>query len=267
MGASLEGRLVLLTGASSGIGKAAAAAFVGAGARVIGLARNQQRLLALAEELGGPARFVPLVADVADAASMKAMAAHVRGELGLPHVIVANAGIGLDARFTETTDEALRSVFEVNVFGVVRTIRPFLPAMLERGSGRLLIVSSIVGKRGVPHYAGYSASKFALHGMADALGAELWGSGVSVGIVCPASTVTGFQDRALRQGPGQRRVRPVRHSPESVARGIVAMACSRRRERVLSIEGKLMVAADTVAPRLMDWILHRALVAKRIAPS
>jgi short-subunit dehydrogenase len=260
---SLDGRLVLITGASSGIGRAAAVAFVAAGARVVGLARQEDRLRELERELGGAPRFVPIKADVADAQGMEAMALRVRQEIGLPDVLVANAGIGLDARFTEMTDEALRAVLEVNVFGVVRTIRPFLPAMLERGSGRVLIISSIVGKRGVPSYAGYCASKFALQGMADALHSELWGSGVSAGVVCPASTVTGFADRALRKGPAQRRVRPVRHSAESVAKAIVAMARSRRREHVLSLEGKLMVFGGIVAPRLVDWIMHRALVAKR----
>jgi short-subunit dehydrogenase len=120
-------------------------------------------------------------------------------------------------------------------------------------------VSSVVGKRGVPHYSGYSASKFALHGVADALRCELWGSGVTVGIVCPTSTETDFQYHALRAGPPQRRVRPRRHSVESVARAIVSMAASRRRERILGIEAKLMTLVDTVAPAVMDWILARTL--------
>jgi short-subunit dehydrogenase len=174
-------------------------------------------------------------------------------------VVVANAGIGLDAKLAETTDEALRAVFEVNVFGLVRTVRPFLEPMIARGSGRILLVSSIVGKRGVPHYAAYSASKFALHGIADALRSELWRSGVSVGVVCPASTTTDFAEHVLRAGPAQRRVRPRRHSPESVARAIVRMAGSTRREALLGFEAKLLVLGDLLAPGLVDAILARAL--------
>lgn len=259
MASRLSGRLVLVTGASSGIGRASAAAFVAAGARVVAVARRAPPLESLSAELGGPTRLVPLVADVTDALSMDALAERVRREVGLPDVLVANAGIGLDARFAETTDDDLRRVFEVNVLGVARTVRPFLTGMLERRSGRIVIVSSVVGKRGLPHYCGYSASKFALHGLADALRAELVGRGVSVGLICPGSTATEFQQHALRRGPSQRRIRPVRRSAEWVARGVVRMALSRRAELVLGVEGRLLVAADAVAPRGVDWLLGRAL--------
>ena len=255
-------RLVLITGASSGIGRATVREFVSAGARVAGVARDRERLESLAAELGGPSRRIAGEGDVTDAAGMARLATQVLAEIGLPDVVVANAGIGLDALFTETTDEALRSVFEVNVFGLVRSVRPFLPKMLERGSGRILFVSSIVGKRGTPHYSAYSASKFALHGMADALRAEIYGSGVSVGLVCPSATTTEFRDRLLREGPSQRRMRPRTHTAESVARAIVRMAGSRRREVILGVEAKLLAVVDTIAPGFVDWILARALTRK-----
>ena len=105
----------------------------------------------------------------------------------------------------------------------------------------------------------YSATKFALHGIADALRAELWGRGVSVGVVCPASTETDFSRNALSAGPRQRRVRPVRRSAESVARAIVALSRSTRREKVLGLEARLMTWADLVSPALVDWILARTL--------
>lgn len=203
-----------------------------------------------------------IVADVSRLDSMEAMASRVQAELGVPDVIVANAGVGLDALFVETTDDALRAVLEVNVLGVARTLRPFLPAMIARGSGRLVIVSSVVGKRGIPHYSAYSASKFALHGMAEALRTELWRTGVTVGIICPASTVTEFHDRLQRLGPGQRRTRPRRHPPEAVARAIVHMARGKRRQRILSFEGRLMVLANTLVPGLLDRLLARMLLRK-----
>jgi short-subunit dehydrogenase len=215
---------------------------------------------ALSVELGGPARVATFVADVADGPAMEALSRVILETHGVPDVIVANAGIGMDARFAETKDDALRTVFEVNVFGVVRTIRPFLPGMIARGSGRILILSSAVGKRGVPNYAAYSGSKFALHGMADALRPELVGTGVTVGIVCPSSTTTEFEDRKLRSGPPQVKVRVQRHSPESVARALVRMARGTRREIVLSPEAKLMNVMNRLAPGILDWILAKALV-------
>ncbi len=258
----LAGRRVLITGASSGIGRAATKAFVAAGAVVLAVARSKDELDALADTLGGPAHVLTFVADVTDGPAMEALARTVVMDHGVPDVVIANAGIGMDARFDATTDEALRAVFEVNVFGVVRTIRPFLPGMIARRSGRILIVSSAVGKRGVPNYAAYSASKFALHGMADAMRPELYGTGVSVGIVCPSSTTTKFKERILRAGPPQINVRVRRHPVESVARALVRMARSRRREIVLSPEAKLMNGINRLSPGIMDWILAKTLVRK-----
>ena len=260
MAIDLAGKHVLITGASWGIGHAAARAFVAEGAVVLAVARSKDRLDALAAELGGPARVATFVADVSDGPAMEALARAVIAGHGVPDVVIANAGLGMDARFEATTDDDLRKIFEVNVFGVVRTIRPFLPGMVARGRGRILVVSSVVGKRGIPNYAAYSGSKFALHGMADALRPELYGTGVTVGIVCPSSTTTEFAERKLRSGPPQKNVRVQKHSAESVARALVRMARSRRREMILSPEGKLMNAVNRLAPGLLDWILAKALV-------
>jgi len=255
-------RLVLITGAFGGIGRAAAAAFLNRGDRVVAVDRDASLLESMTSEFGGPDRMVPIIADVADDASMKAVSECVLADVGVPDVVVANAGMGLHATFVDTSEDDMRTVLDVNVIGVMRTVRPYLPAMVERGSGRILFVSSIVGKRGVPRYAGYSASKFALHGMADALRCELWETGVTVGVICPASTETGFRDNSLHRGPETRRVRPVRRTTDSVAPAIVAMAGSHRREKILGVENKLLSMADTLSPALADWILVRMLSSK-----
>jgi len=124
------------------------------------------------------------------------------------------------------------------------------------------MVSSVVGKRGIPNYAAYSGSKFALHGMADALRPELLGTGVTVGIVCPSSTTTEFAERRLRSGPPQKNVRVQKHSAESVALALVSMARSTRREMILSPEGKLMNVVNRLAPGILDRILAKVLVKK-----
>jgi len=259
-----DGKRVVVTGASSGIGRATAVAFAAAGARVIATARSESRLRSLAGELGGPPRLTPLVVDVTEAASVETMAARVLEDGGAPDIVVANAGIGLDALLVETSEESLKAVFETNVYGVVRTLRCFVPGMVERGSGRLVLVSSVVGKRGIPHYSVYSGSKFALHGIADALRAELHGSGVSVGVICPASTETEFAGRRLREGPSQKPVRPGRHTPDSVARAILRMAGSRRREMVLTPEGKALAWANVFLPGILDGFLARMLVRRKM---
>jgi len=262
MAMNLQGKRVLITGASTGIGRAATTAFVEAGAHVIALARSKDKLDALAAELGGPAQVTVEAADVTDGPAMEAFARAQLAGPGAPDVIVANAGLGMDARFTATSDEALRHIFDVNVFGVARTIRPFLAAMIARGSGRVLLVSSAVGKRGIPNYSAYSASKFALHGMADALRPELVGTGVTVGVVCPSSTTTEFGQNVLREGPAQVKVRVQKHSADSVARALVKMARSTRREVVLSPEAKFMVVLNWLAPGILDRVLAKILVRK-----
>jgi len=251
--------IVLITGASAGIGRAASLVFVRHGAHVIGLARNGDALDSLAGEIGDSSKFTPIVADVTDAVSMDAATSRVLDEIGTPDVIVANAGIGLDALFSETTDDALRTVFDVNVFGLVRTVRPFVRPMTERGSGRILFISSVVGKRGLPNYSAYCASKFALHGLGEALRTEILGSGVTVGLVCPGSTETAFQENALRSGPAQRFVRARRHSAQSVAEIIVGMATSTRREILIGVESKLLAFANRLFPGLVDRLLARVL--------
>lgn len=252
-----DDKLVLITGASQGIGQAAARSFAEQGATVVAVARSWQKLAELASS---NKRIVPVAADVADGASMDAMAARVLAERGVPDVVIANAGIGLDARFEDTSDAAMLELLQVNTLGVLRTVRPFLPGMVARRSGRILLVSSVVGKRGIPHYTAYSASKFALHAMADCLRPELYGSGVTVGIVCPSSTSTEFQANIRSAGPPQNKKRLKRHSAESVAEALVSMAASTRRERILSLEGKAMAVVDTLAPGLMDFILGRVFM-------
>lgn len=259
--AELQGKLVLVTGASTGIGRAAALRFLQRGARVIVTARSEDKLRAIAAE-GDGGRVIAIAADVRDGPAMEELARRVNTSHGTPDVIVANAGIGLDALFVETTDELLERVFEVNVTGVVRSIRPFVDGMVRRGSGRILIVSSVVGKRGVPSYSAYSGSKFALHGIAEALRVELWRTGVTVGVICPSSTESEFHERKMRRGPAQKSTRVQKHSADSVARAIVRMAGSRRREIVLSPEGKFMAILNRWAPALLDRILWRALVRK-----
>jgi len=255
-------RLVLITGASAGIGRASASAFARRGYRVLAVARRRELLDELAAEQAGAASVIAIPADISEEASTAAMSRRVLDEFGVPDVVVANAGIGLDALFTETSNRALRRLFEVNFFGVIATVKPFLPGMLERGSGRLLIVSSIVGKRGIPHYSAYSASKFALHGLADSLRSELIGSGVTVGLICPSTTDTDFQKRALREGPSQNSLRPRQHSAEAVAEFIVKMAGSTRHEVIVGIEAKLLHLANRIAPKWVDRLLARTLVSK-----
>ncbi len=260
MSYELQGKKILVTGASAGIGLVTAQRFVEEGSNVWALARNRERLEALSVELGGPPLLVPIAADVSNGPEMETVTGRIVSELGIPDVIVANAGIGLDARFENTTDEDMEALFQVNVFGLVRSIRPFLPGIKERNSGRIILISSVIGKRGIPNYTAYCGSKFALHGMADALRTELLSTGIKVGLVCPSYTESEFSARLKRIGPPQGSKRLKKHSAASVADAIIKMARTGKREMVLSTEGKLMNWINRIAPGIMDRILAKALM-------
>jgi NAD(P)-dependent dehydrogenase (short-subunit alcohol dehydrogenase family) len=188
----LPGAVVVVTGASSGIGAATAAALEKAGARVAMGARRLDRLQALRATFRLPGEHLPLALDVTDPASVARAFAEVDARYGRLDALVANAGVGTWRAAHETPEEELRRLLDVNVAGVVRCVREAVPRLAKGGGGRICLVSSVAGRRGVPGMAVYSASKFALHGLADAMRLELADSGIAVSVLCPGLTRTEF---------------------------------------------------------------------------
>lgn len=186
---------VLVTGASRGIGAAVAEAFAARGARVALLARSVEALEAVAArcaEAGGEARPVPC--DVTDDEAVAAAADAVRGALGTPDVVVNNAGLFEPGGVLETSPAAFRRQLEVNVVSAFLVTRAFLGGMLERGSGRVLMMGSVASVRGYPAGAAYGAAKHALLGLARSLREETKGTGVSVTTLLPGATRTASWD-------------------------------------------------------------------------
>src|SRR5205807_5597067 len=166
---SIAGSRMLITGASQGIGRALAAEAARRGAKVLAAARND----ALLRELAAEAGVEVLRADVTDPAGRQAMADAAQQRLGGLDVLVNNAGIGATGHFALASEERLRQIFEVNVFGLTETTRVCLP-LLKKGTNPAVVnISSIVGKRGLPGRSEYSASKFAVQGFSEALRGEL----------------------------------------------------------------------------------------------
>lgn len=188
---------VLITGATAGIGRHAALHLARQGLRVFATGRKQQALAALeAEAKGLPLEALRL--DVTDPASIDAARAEVErrtGGRGID-VLINNAGYGLAAPLSEVTDEDLRAQFETNVFGVMAVTRAFLPAMMERGSGRVINVSSVGGRVTFPLFGAYNASKYALEAMSDALRLELAPFGLEVVLVEPGPIKSDFSDKS-----------------------------------------------------------------------
>ncbi|MBL0174437.1 MAG: SDR family NAD(P)-dependent oxidoreductase [Ignavibacteria bacterium] len=256
----LDGKRTLITGASSGIGLATARLFAEQGSDLLLLSRDAVRLAEVAAELraAGAASVDILASDVSDARGLQRDIAAATAERPVD-ILIANAGIGQYGPYHLSPWDDIEAVLRTNIDGTMASARAVLPAMAARRAGSVVLVSSVLGKRAIQWNAAYCASKFALHGFADALRLEVKRLGIHVGVVCPARTDTAFFSRMIYSRP-QRRQRAVPHSaPERVARAILRTVLRRRRETVVSLGGMLYAHAGYHFPRLSDLILSFAV--------
>lgn len=254
----LAGRVAVVTGASAGIGEATARLLAGAGMRVAVCARRRERLEQLVADLTAAGRVAAAYAlDVTDARAVRAMVDDIDARWGGLDVLVNNAGRGLSATFEDTRPEELRELLELNVMAAFTTTQAVLPWMRRQGRGHVINVSSIVGRRGVPYRSAYSATKFALGGLSEALRVELVGTGIHVSLVYPIGTATEFHRvEARRAGPGPHG--PIQSS-EHVARCILRCVRRPRAEVYPFRPSWLLSLASVVAPRLVDLGMRRLL--------
>lgn len=189
---------VWITGASAGIGEALAHAFHQAGAKLILSARREEELKRIQNECGGEpsARILPL--DVTVATELAQKAAFALELFGGIDILVNNAGVSQRSLVKDTEIDVYRKLMEVNFFGAVALTKAVLPAMIERKSGHIVVISSLVGKFGTPLRSGYAAAKHALHGFFDSLRAEVGRDGIKVTLVCPGFIRTDVSLNALR---------------------------------------------------------------------
>ena len=185
----------LITGASSGIGEATARHAAEAGYRVVLAARRENRLQALADELGGAERVLPVRCDVTSWDDQQAMAETAMSAFGQIDVALANAGFGAKRGFLEADPEHWRAMVLTNVYGVALTIRATLPALKE-SRGHLLLTSSVAGRRALPGSL-YAATKWAVTAMGEAARQELNGTGVRVTLIEPGMVDTPFFDNPV----------------------------------------------------------------------
>ena len=225
----LDGRVVAITGASSGIGAATASALAGAGASVVLGARRRQRLERLAGSLGDVAAVVEM--DVRDPAGSKRLVDTAIDRFGHIDTLVANAGIGAYGGIMDLTDAQLGDMMDTNVQGTVWPIRAVVPHLLEAGSGDIVIVASVAGLRGAGDEAVYAATKFAQIGLAGGLDRELRGRGIRVSAICPGGTATEFAMGAGRTPDMPGLAEMLR--PEDVAAAVLTVLRQPRSMRTL----------------------------------
>lgn len=249
-------QVVLITGASSGIGESLALEFARQGADLALLARRLDRLEAVSAacgKLGARARSIRC--DVTRDGDLEAAATDVREEFGRIDVVVANAGFGVAGSFDQLELEDFRRQFETNVFGVIRTIQATLED-LKKSRGRLVLLGSVAGHVALPGNSPYSMSKFAVRALADALYYELKPRGVSTTLISPGfveSEIRRVDNRgALHQEARDPIPRWLQVSSKSAAREIVRAVKARRKEQVVTGHGKAIVAMNRLTPFLVN---------------
>lgn len=254
---SLDGCRILLTGASSGIGRALAIELARSGARTLVVARREELLNQLANSVPGPGTLLPAPADVTDAAARAGLIDQARQRLGGLDILINNAGVGALGLFEHADEARLRQVMEVNFFAPAELTRAALP-LLKVGRNPLVVnVSSVLGLRAIPTMSEYCASKFALQGLSESLRAEFTRLGIDLLVVSPGTTESEFFDNLVETKgdvlwPG----RP-RRTAEDVARDIVRAMRKGRRAIVPSFSGKLLVWANRAVPGIVDRALSR----------
>lgn len=252
----LEGKRVLLTGGSSGIGWYLATQLVNQGAYVVVTSRRDERLKQLRLAVGNPLRrLIAVPGDIADPAHRQNLINTVTEQLGGLDLVINNAGIGAVGPFEKASTERLRRIFEVDFFAVTELTRLALPLLHHGVSPAVCVVSSVLAHRGVPRKSEYCAAKFALRGWTESLRLELKPEGIDMITVSPSTTKSEFFESLLDTEPTESSRSFGMMTAESVASSILGAIRKGKRELILSPGGKALVWLSRLAPQLTDNLL------------
>lgn len=263
-------KVVLITGATSGIGEACAFTFGRAGAKIAITGRSQDKINATLTSLEAAGiKAIGVLADAGSKSDNQRMVAEVVQAFGKIDVLIANAGISMRALFEEMELDVFEKVMETNFWGTVYATKYCLPEILkERGS--IVGISSINGYRGTPARTAYTASKYAMNGFFESLRTEVMKRGVHVLVACPGFTSSNIRNNALTadgssQGESPRDEASMM-SAEEVAQAIFHATQQRKRDLVLTSEGKLAVFLNKWIPGIMDTIVYNKMAKEKDSP-
>ncbi|WP_207478325.1 SDR family oxidoreductase [Arenibaculum pallidiluteum] len=259
-GRRIAGKVVVVTGASSGIGRSTARALAEAGARLVLAARREEPLSEAASEcanLGAEAIAVPT--DVTDAASVAALAEQAVRRFGRIDVWFNNAGVGVFGRFEDIPADVWRQVLETNLFGAVNGARAALPCFRRQGEGILINTAALAGVTGQPDSTAYVVSKFALRGLSEALRQELLDSpAIQVCTLLPATIDTPFFQHAANFSGRRIEVTRATCPPRVVAAAVLDLIARPRPEVVVGPAGRVLALRRNLAPRSASRVSGRS---------
>ncbi|MEJ1236871.1 SDR family oxidoreductase [Chryseolinea sp. T2] len=266
----MRGKVVIITGGSSGIGKALAAEFGLRGARVMITGRNGYNLEKAANELSAKGvEVIPFRGDVGVEDDNRRMAELAIEKFGTIDILINNAGISMRALFEEADLDVVRRVMDTNFWGMVYATKYCMPEII-RNKGSIIGVSSVAGFRGLPGRTGYSASKFALNGFLEALRLELAPKGTHVLTACPGFTSTNIRVAALTKNGATQGQSPREEnhmmSAEACAHYIYAATVKRKRTLILTTQGKLTVFMNKWLPGLVDRVVFNIMSKEANSP-
>ncbi|RAU82549.1 SDR family oxidoreductase [Pontibacter arcticus] len=266
----MKNKVILITGGSSGIGKACAFAFGRAGAKVAFSGRNMQALEQTSQELTAAGiDNLPIQADVSVQEQCERMVQETIAKYGSMDVLINNAGISMRALFQDVDLDVLKQVMDINFWGTVYTTKYALP-YIQNAKGSIIGISSVAGYRGLPARTGYSASKFAMHGFLETLRTELLYSGVHVLLACPGFTASNIRNTALaadgRQQGETPRDEQEMMSAEEVADRILKATIKRKRDLIMTTQGKMAVWVNKLLPGLADKLVYNVMAKEKDSP-
>jgi short-subunit dehydrogenase len=254
----MNNRVIAITGASAGIGRATAVRLARDGAAIVACARRADRLESLAADItaaGGQA--LTLVADVTREADMTRLVAAALERFGRLDVMMCNAGFGIYGTIETISPAQMQQLFDVNYMGTYLAARAAMPVFRRQNRGHVVVISSIVGKRGVPYMGAYAATKFAQAGLAECLRAEVSGSPIHVSVVFPISTETEFFDVMTRESGAVTRAMGPRQSPAAVADAIARAIAHPVAEVYPWKKARGLALLNAIAPGFCDRLVKR----------
>ncbi len=265
-----EGKVVIVTGASSGIGEALAKCYAAAGAKVVLAARQEAKLAAVVaqiESTGGVALYE--VCDVVKEEQCERLVAKAVENFGGVDVLICNAGLSMRAIFDDVELDVLHRLMDVNFWGTVNCVKYALP-YLQRSRGSIVGVSSVAGIHGLPARTGYSASKYAMTGFLETIRIENLKKGLHVMIACPGFTASNVRFSALTaDGSSQGetpRAEEKMMSSEQVAKIIMKATAKRKRLCLMEFDGRASHFVKKFAPRFLDKMFYNAMAKEPDSP-